>query len=114
MNKLAMTAVVGLMVVAAGCTTLDGTQNEPFTRTGLPKAQYLVGGGFEIDFAAPSNGVAHLIDVSSGRYVKTEYLDEDEDFEMPYVVEVWVDTDQSTAVDLRLYFIPDETIPDMQ
>ncbi|MBN2684514.1 MAG: hypothetical protein JXR40_04500 [Pontiellaceae bacterium] len=107
--------VLGLGLVLAGCTTMQlGDRSDLFTDKGLPNERYMVGGGFEIDFDAPCDGTAYLVDVSVGRYIKTEYLDFEESFYFPdYVVEQLLeDGEVAKVIDLRLYFIPAENAAD--
>jgi hypothetical protein len=100
--------MLGLGLMLAGCTTMQkGTSDDLFTDKGLPNERYLVGGGFEIDFDAPCAGTAYLIDVSIGRYMKTEQLDANEPFSFPeyYVDEMMESEGGAGTHDYRLYFI---------
>lgn len=70
--------VVGLLTVAVGCRTM-GLQ-----RGDLPRGAEVVGGGFQIDWEAPTAGTVYLVEKTTGKIVETKSLDKDEsyDFEM--------------------------------
>lgn len=104
--------MLGLGAMLAGCTTMQKDSiSGVFTTQGLPDERYLVGGGFEIDFDAPCAGTAYLVDVSVGRYMKTEQLEENDSFSFPeYYVDEMIESEGGTgAHDYRLYFIPKVT-----
>jgi hypothetical protein len=77
-NVIVVAAVAGLMMAAAGCSTM-GLQGGD-----LPRGAKVVGGGFLIDWEAPTPGTAYLVETKSGKIVETRSLDEDDsyDFEM--------------------------------
>jgi hypothetical protein len=59
---------VALML--AGCSAPGYLQAD-----GLPGEQYLVGGGFMIDWKAPTEGTAYLVEKTSGKIIETRSLD---------------------------------------
>ena len=63
----------GLVLVVAGL--LAGCQtNPPLQSDGLPGEQYLVGGGMMIDWEAPTEGTAFLVEKASRKIVETRSL----------------------------------------
>lgn len=107
-------AILGL----AGCGA--STQNGPspargrqFTHTGIPAREYLVGGGFQIDYTAPANGTVYWVEETTGKILQTTSVTEDESVEFELdVMEIESDEFQSRiGIDLAkakmsLYFIP--------
>ena len=90
--KIAHLAIVSLGIALSGCETAD-----------LPHGASLVGGGTTIDYKAPSDGTAILVERTSGKMFVTKYLPEGEDFHF--------EVDSTTAPALtntyfRLYFVP--------
>jgi len=96
-----------LVVLVAGCATC------PKSRVRF-QDQYIVGGGFSIEYLAHEPGRAILVDVASGRTLMTESLEAGRKFESiidpgdPEAAEML----SSLGVDLAkanlvLYFIPD-------
>lgn len=91
----------------AGCTS-----NSQFRTNGLPAQKYLVGGGFQIEWTAPTNGTAHLVEENTARIVQSQYLEKGGEFE------VSIDLAPGEFVDIfgiskgdakfSLYFIPSE------
>jgi hypothetical protein len=77
-NMIVAAAVVGLMMAVAGCGTM-GLQGSD-----LPRGAKVVGGGFLIDWEAPTAGTVYLVEKTTGKIVETTSLDEDDsyDFEM--------------------------------
>lgn len=102
-------AVVGLMLVAAGCSTMG-----PLRGGDLPRGAKVVGGGFQIDWEAPTAGTAYLVEETSGKIITTESLDEDETFEFQADLsdaDMMAVFEQVTGVDIEtarlvLYFKP--------
>lgn len=107
-NIIVAAAVVGLMMAVAGCGTM-GLQGSD-----LPRGAKVVGGGFLIDWEAPTAGTVYLVEKTTGKIVETRSLDEDEsyDFEMSLGDEGVAETFQNTfgvsvkEAKLVLYFKP--------
>ena len=62
----------GLMVVSlflCGCSTGRSLQAD-----GLPGEEYLVGGGMMINWEAPAEGTAYLVEKTSGKIVETRSM----------------------------------------
>lgn len=101
-------ALTGLLVVlVAGCNT----GNFEFT-TGLPKPYFKVGGGYDIQFVAPHDGIAVLADDRSREVLQTRTLRQGEDFTFqatPVMLEEQLGLDPD-RVKISLYFIP-RTLP---
>jgi hypothetical protein len=62
--------ILALGMVLAGCATSD-----------LPKGARLVGGGLKIEYQAPADGTAILMERTSGRIIATESLSEGNSFD---------------------------------
>jgi hypothetical protein len=69
--KRVIAAVLIVLAFAfAGCSTPRHLQAD-----GLPGEQYLVGGGFMIDWKAPTEGTVYLVEKTSGKIIETRSLD---------------------------------------
>jgi hypothetical protein len=62
--------MVALLIALAGCATSK-----------LPRGARLVGGGLAVEYTAPADGTAILIEQQSGRIVATESLTEGDSFD---------------------------------
>jgi len=78
MGRVVTVGIVGLMAVA-GCSTTGS-----LGRGDLPTGVQVVGGGFMINWDAPTNGTAYLVETMSGKIVETRSVEEGDtyDFEM--------------------------------
>jgi hypothetical protein len=90
--KISRLGIMFLGVALFGCSTSN-----------LPHGARLVGGGTTIDYKAPTDSTAILVDQTSGKMYVTKYLPEGEDFHF--------EVDYTTAPVLtnayfRLYFVP--------
>ena len=63
--------LLGLAMAFAGCASNPGK---------LPRGARLVGGGLQIDYQAPADGTAILLEKTSGRIVATESLSANNNF----------------------------------
>lgn len=63
--------MLALAVALAGCAT---------SNLQLPRGARFVGGGLMVEYTAPTDGTAILIERNSGRIVATESLDEGDTF----------------------------------
>ncbi len=70
-NKMITLAGLCACLLGAGCTT----------PTYLPPGAKVVGGGLKIDYKAPIDGTAILVDVANRKTVATESLSEGSDFD---------------------------------
>ena len=64
-----------IVLLFAGCRTSPKLQPD-----GLPGEQYLVGGGVMIDWEAPADGTAYLVEKTSGKIVETRSLTKGDSF----------------------------------
>ncbi|GEM_PF-404722 len=112
-TRLGLIAFVSLL---AGCATSN-----------LPKGARLVGGGLSVEYTAPRDGTAILVERTSGRIVATESLGEGDSFDFNPDVEnydevlfrmfgdIHAASDGSTMVVIptnalfQLYFVPEKT-----
>lgn len=105
---LAAAAIVGLMLVGEGCTTIA-----PLQGNDLPRDVQIVGGGFRINWIAPTDGTVYLYEKKSGKIVETESLSEGDsyEFEMDLDEEVTRTFENAFGVSMKeaklvLYFKP--------
>jgi hypothetical protein len=64
--------MVLIMCVSALYVTGCATCQSSFGMNGLPKEQYRVGGGLQIEYEIPADGVCYLVDVNTGKFLITE------------------------------------------
>ena len=98
--------LVLMVVVMVGCSTGN------FQFTGLPKSYYKVGGGYDIDFVAPHDGIAVLADERGRDVLQTRTLRQGESFTFnatPVMLEEQLGLNPEKAK-ISLYFIP-RTLP---
>jgi hypothetical protein len=104
--KLALGAVACALSVA--CVT-----HSPFTEEGTPNAKYLVGGGFQLEYVAPTAGTALVVERSTAKILATRSLDGGELFD--FDLEMGPDDFELTLgipmhdASIGLYFIPRKT-----
>jgi hypothetical protein len=70
-----MKTVWMLLVLCVSALCIPGcasSQRSPFGLNGLPKEQYRVGGGVQIEYEVLCNGVCYLVDTTSGKFLVTE------------------------------------------
>ncbi len=81
---IAALVLLGVVLAAGGCGSEQRSQMEY-----LPGEQYLVGGGFIIDWEAPEPGTVYLIERQTGKIVETRTLAEGEayTFEVSSIVQ---------------------------
>ena len=65
----AVGAVLLLALLLSGCSTSRSLQAD-----GLPGEEYLVGGGMMINWEAPADGTAYLVEKTSGKMVETRSM----------------------------------------
>lgn len=106
--------MIALAIGLAGCATSN-----------LPRGARLVGGGLKVEYTAPRDGTAILIERTSGRIVATESLEEGDSFDFypqlhgydEVLYRMFGDTNVApdgspvvipTNAFLQLYFIPEQ------
>jgi hypothetical protein len=68
---IGLIAVMSTMICMAGCKTTQSF------RTGIPPVQgELVGGGLKIEWTAPVEGTAYLVEETTNRIIETRSLDQ--------------------------------------
>jgi hypothetical protein len=70
-----MWAVLFVLSFLAGCGT-----TRPLQADGLPGEEYLVGGGLMIDWEAPQDGTAYLVEKETGKIIETRSLKQGESY----------------------------------
>ncbi|MHC4289849.1 MAG: hypothetical protein ACYSO4_02940 [Planctomycetota bacterium] len=78
--KTALMMATVLAMVSGGCVIVG--DSGAFRSDGLPKQQYYVGGGFMIEYEAPSPGTLYVVEKTSIKFIVTKSLDEGEVFEL--------------------------------
>jgi hypothetical protein len=68
-NAVVLGGLLVTMLVFGGCRMSSRLQAD-----GLPGDEYLVGGGFMIDWEAPSTGIAYLVEKTTGKIVETRSM----------------------------------------
>ena len=84
-TKLTVTTAVTVIAILAvimlsGCSS-QICDNSKRVGGYLLQQQYLVGGGLEIDWEAPCDGTAVLVEETSKKIIKTETLEQEDTFE---------------------------------
>ena len=103
------TLLLALSLSAAGCYG-GPSFNKAFNSNGIPKHQYLVGGGFEIEYVAPANGTAYWVEESTQKILETKSLSSGDKAEFGGIVPE--QAKQVLGIDVKdvkftLYFLPD-------
>jgi hypothetical protein len=102
---LALWVALGL----AGCTVSSQTDRQ-FTQRGIPAKEFLVGGGFQINYTAPAEGTVYWVEETTAKILETRSVTDDENVEFKMDVEA-DEFKQSIGVEMAkakmsLYFIP--------
>jgi hypothetical protein len=106
-QKLVVSLSVLGLVLLIGCMTTS-----TFRENGLPSERYVVGGGYTIEYKAPSNGTAYWVEETSSKIIESKSVEEGEAVQF----ELDADADEfkeATGIDLKdakftLYFVPAE------
>ncbi|MCK4628888.1 MAG: hypothetical protein KAT56_07780, partial [Sedimentisphaerales bacterium] len=106
------TLLLALSLSAAGCYG-GPSFNKAFNSNGIPKHQYLVGGGFEIEYVAPANGTAYWVEESTQKILETKSLNSGDKAEFGGGAMDPAQVKQLLGIDLKdvkfmLYFVPVE------
>jgi hypothetical protein len=114
--KASLLVITVLALVLGGCVTVGS--GSAFDKDGLPKQQYYVGGGFNIDYMAFQPGTFYIIEKNTKKFLVVESGDEGE-----YFVNSIDLTEDNTLkqlkslgidpanVELSFYFIPASNVP---
>jgi hypothetical protein len=100
--SLTLSAIVTALTVA--CLT-----SPPFNSDGIPDSKYLVGGGLEIEYTAPSDGTAYWVDETTAKIITTESVAEGDTFDVGDVDVQQMETTLGIAIHeakFMLYFVP--------
>ena len=102
---LGFLAVLGF----AGCVVSPQTDRQ-FTQRGIPAKEFLVGGGFQINYTAPADGTVYWVEETTAKILETRSVTEDEgvEFEMDAEADEFkqgIGVEMAKAK-LSLYFIP--------
>ncbi len=76
-NGIVILFVLGILILS-GCSSSYEAGN--FDSKGLPKKQYLVGGGFGIEWVAPADGTMYLTEEKTGQIIITESIESGDEF----------------------------------
>jgi len=107
--RILTVACVSVLLCLAGCWTLS---EGPLTKNGIPHSRYLVGGGFSIEYIAPTNGTAYWVEETTEKILETKSLNAGDKAEFGG----GMDPDgvkQALGIDMKdakftLYFVPIE------
>jgi hypothetical protein len=106
-------ACLALLLGLAGCSSTGFLSRGPLTATGLPKRQYLVGGGMHIEYVAPADGRLYWAEETTQRILAMKSVKAEEKTEFG-AEDMATDTiKRKLGVDLKdarfsLYFVPDQ------
>ena len=103
----------GILLFMVSCAS-----TRVFTETGMPHAKFQVGGGWEINYKAPSNGTLYWVETKGGKILQTQSVQKGKEVEFGAMPDP-TDPDIIKAVeelmgvplgevDLRLYFVPED------
>jgi hypothetical protein len=112
-SKIAqIVASSALLLGIAGCSTMDFLSSAPLTAKGLPKRQYLVGGGMHIQYVAPSDGRLYWVEETTQKILAMKSVKADQETEFGTDDMTTDAAKKKLGVDLRdakfsLYFVPD-------
>ena len=117
--NVVITALVAMLALSIwGCSSIGklSAAKSPLGPDGLPRDEYLVGGGFQIDWVAPADGTAYLVmsGAEVNKLIQTEYLKEAEKFDFSMSVSSPEEIEQiekvlgakMSEVRFSLYFVP--------
>ena len=94
-GRCAIAVVFGLVLVVAGCGLTGSLRG-----TDLPRGLQVVGAGFVIDWDAPAEGTAYLVERTSGKVIETRSLDEGESYDFS------IDADEAASAFEKAVGIP--------
>jgi hypothetical protein len=115
MNKTCMTGIACVcLLFAGGCIIVSGNDFEP-DKTGIPKDANRVGGGLEISYVAPDDGMINLIDRRSGKNLMSKSVVAGEKYEF-HAKALNAEEEKKWGIDVKkadfiLYFIPNRPKP---
>jgi hypothetical protein len=98
-----------MLLCLAGCSTLS---EGPLTKSGIPHSRYLVGGGFSIEYIAPTNGTAYWVEETTEKILETKSLNSGDKAEFGGSMDA-DGVKQALGIDVKdtkftLYFVPAE------
>jgi len=74
-ERVGVGVALAIIIMLAGCGTTRQLQAD-----GLPGEEYLVGGGLMIDWEAPADGTAYLVEKETGKIIETRSLKEGDSY----------------------------------
>jgi hypothetical protein len=107
------TASFALLLGIAGCSAPGFLSRGPLTSTGVPKKQYLVGGGMHIEYVAPSDGRLYWVEETTQKILAMKSVKADQEAEFGAEELANESVKKKLGVDLKdarfsLYFVPDQ------
>jgi hypothetical protein len=104
-------AILGaLMMFAGSCTN-----TKVFTDSGIPKARFQVGGGWNISYKAPSDGTLYWVEEKTRKFLETRAVKKGQEVEFggtapePEQVEAVLGIPMKEA-NMKLYFVPEKLV----
>jgi hypothetical protein len=106
-------AIFIVLLDLAGCSSTGFLSRGPLTASGLPRKQYLVGGGMHIEYVAPSDGRLYWAEETTQRILAMKSVKAEEKTEFGAEDMATDATKKRLGVDLKdarfsLYFVPDK------
>lgn len=112
MKTVLLVSLVSVLVLS-GCATVG--MSGAFDDEGLPKKQYYVGGGFNLNYVPPVSGMAYVVEETSRKLIMTESvregrffsfdIDPSKDSHVTRLEAMGIDV---TTAQLGLYFVPNQ------
>ncbi len=106
-------ACLALLLGIAGCSSTGFLSRGPLTAAGLPRQQYLVGGGMHIEYVAPADGRLYWAEETTQKILAMKSVKAEEKTEFGADDLAGDAIKKKLGVDLKdarfsLYFVPDK------
>ncbi|MDH7598027.1 MAG: hypothetical protein QHH07_00130 [Sedimentisphaerales bacterium] len=85
-----------------------------FTPEGVPDRRFLVGGRFDVEYRAPSEGTLYWVEDNTKTIIATKSVDPGTSVQFQWVPEfasLLGDPNRPSSVKLSLYFVPNQDSP---
>ena len=79
MNKISILILTGVSALVLAIATACQT-SKALNSSGIPSKKFLIGGGYNIDFTAPTIGIGYVVEEQSRRVIILKSLDKNERF----------------------------------
>jgi hypothetical protein len=113
-SRIAQVAIsVAFLSGLAGCSSLGLSSGGAFTADGLPKRQYLVGGGMYVQYTAPSDGRVYWVEETTRKVLEMKSVKAEEEVEFGSSNMDANGVKKTLGLDIKdtvfsVYFVPNE------